>query len=67
MIVHAYGQAYIYEVRSVDYYVQPYDTSSIYKKEDYPWLTLITCRGYDEDNDSYYWRVVIRAIQTKIN
>ncbi len=53
VIVHAYGQAYIYEVRSIDNFVQPDDTSTVYKYEDYPWLTLITCRGYDEDNDSY--------------
>ncbi len=67
VIVHAYGQAHVYEVRSVERYVRPDDTSSVYLHEDYPWLTLITCRGYDEDSDSYRWRVVARAVQTKID
>jgi len=67
VIVQAYGQAYVYEVRSVDKYVRPSDTSSVYKHEDYPWLTLITCKGYDEESDSYDWRVVVRAVQTKID
>jgi len=67
VIVHAYGQSYVYEVRTVDNYVQPDDTSSVFKHEDYPWLTLITCRGYDEYSDSYDWRIVVRAVQTKIN
>ncbi|MCD4752584.1 MAG: sortase, partial [Anaerolineaceae bacterium] len=67
VIVHAYGQAYVYEVRTVERYVQPDDTSSVFKHEDYPWLTLITCMGYDEDSNSYRWRVVVRAIQTKTN
>jgi LPXTG-site transpeptidase (sortase) family protein len=64
--VHAYGQIYVYEVRSVDKYVEPEDTSAVYQHEDYPWLTLITCRDYDEQTNSYAWRVVVRAVQTKI-
>jgi len=67
VIVHACGQAYMYEVRTVEKYVRPGDTSSVFQHEDYPWLTLITCRGYDEESDSYKWRVVVRAVQTNIN
>jgi len=67
VIVHAYGQAYVYEVRSIDKYVRPEDTTSVFKHEDYPWLTLITCKGYDEDNDAYNWRVIVRAVQTQID
>jgi len=66
VIVHAYGQDYVYEVRTVEKYVQPDDTSSVFRHEDYPWLTLITCQGYDEDSDSYRWRIAVRAVQTKI-
>jgi LPXTG-site transpeptidase (sortase) family protein len=66
VIVHAYGQAYVYEVRTVEKYVQPDDTSSVFKHEDYPWLTLITCKGYDEDSDSYRWRVAVRAVQVDV-
>ena len=34
--------------------------------EDQAWLTLITCRGYDEPSDSYSYRVVTRAVLTKV-
>ena len=67
VIVHAYGQTYVYEVRTVEKYVKPDDTSSVFRHEDYPWLTLITCRGCDEDSDSYLWRIAVRAVQTKID
>jgi LPXTG-site transpeptidase (sortase) family protein len=67
LIVHAFGQSYIYEVREVERYIRPGDTSSVYRHEEYPWLTLITCKGYDEDNNSYRWRVIVRAVQTKID
>ena len=66
VIVHAYGQAYVYEVRTVDKYVEPNDTSYVFRHEEYPWLTLITCRGYDEESGSYRWRVAVRAVQIRI-
>ncbi len=66
VIVHAYGQAYVYEVRSIEQYVQPDDISSVIKHEDYPWLTLITCKGFNEEKNSYNWRVIVRTVQTKI-
>jgi len=66
VIVHAYGKAYVYEVRTVKNYVRPDDTSSVYEHEEYPWLTLITCKGYNEDSDSYRWRVTVRAVQVDV-
>ena len=66
VLVHAYGQVYVYEVRTVERYVHPGDTSSVYQHEDFPWLTLITCRDYDEESNSYGSRVVVRAVQTGI-
>jgi LPXTG-site transpeptidase (sortase) family protein len=64
VIVHAYGQSYIYEVRS-NQKVSP--TTSAFRHEELPWLTLITCQGYDETNDSYRYRILIRAVQVAIN
>jgi LPXTG-site transpeptidase (sortase) family protein len=58
--VHAYGQTYTYEVRQVSQ-VSPGDLS-VLKHEDKAWLTLITCRGFDEDRDTYTYRVVVRAV-----
>ncbi len=65
IIIHAWGQSYIYEVRSILDYVDPEDTSSL-EHEEYPWITLITCHGYDLESDSYNWRLVVRAVQVKI-
>ena len=38
----------------------------MYKVEDYPWLTLITYKGYDQEGDSYRWRVIVRAVQVDV-
>jgi len=61
IIVHAFGVAYTYEVRSVESLVSPRDTQAL-QHEDRPWLTLITCQGYDQASDSYRWRSVVRAV-----
>jgi LPXTG-site transpeptidase (sortase) family protein len=61
IIIHAWGQEYNYEVRTVDSQVNPASTAALTKHEDTPWLTLITCRGYDGKTGSYRWRTVVRA------
>jgi len=61
VIVHAGGAQYVYAVRSVEQ-VTPGDTAEMLKHEDLPWLTLVTCRGYDEASNSYLYRVLIRAV-----
>ena len=38
------------------------DDLSLLGHEEYPWLTLITCRGYDEAGNSYAYRVGVRAV-----
>jgi sortase (surface protein transpeptidase) len=35
---------------------------SILKHEDYPWITLITCQGYNETKNSYSYRTAVRAV-----
>lgn len=64
IIVHIFGQRQVYEVRMnrVD---MPDDISAL-KHEDQAWLTLITCRGYDETSDVYEYRIVTRAVLMKI-
>jgi LPXTG-site transpeptidase (sortase) family protein len=61
IIVHAFGQAYVYAVRELTL-VTPEAVSSAIKHEEYPWLTLITCKDYDEASNSYRTRVVVRAV-----
>jgi LPXTG-site transpeptidase (sortase) family protein len=60
IIVHSGGTDYVYEVRSVKR-VKPEDVSVMGHK-DYSWLTLITCQGYDEMEDTYRYRTVVQAV-----
>ena len=64
VVVHAWGQRYIYEVRSVER-VQP-DDLRILKHEELPWLTLLTCQGFDEAKGTYRWRLAVKAVQVKV-
>jgi LPXTG-site transpeptidase (sortase) family protein len=66
VIIHAFGQQYIYEIRTVKTRVNPTDTSSLNRHEDLPWLTLVTCNTYDEKTNTYRYRTVVRAVQVKI-
>ncbi|HMD88334.1 MAG TPA: sortase, partial [Anaerolineaceae bacterium] len=64
IVIRAWGQRYIYEVRSVKQ-VLPTDLS-ILGHEDLPVLTLLTCEGYDNSKGAYQYRLVVRAVQVKI-
>jgi len=65
VVVRAFGQNYIYEVRSVRTNVRP-DDADVITHEETPWLTLITCQGYDETTGGYRWRTVVRAALVKV-
>jgi LPXTG-site transpeptidase (sortase) family protein len=65
VIVHAWGGQYVYEVRQVTQ-VTPDAISSVIKHEDLTWLTLVTCRGYDQASNSYKYRVAVRAILVEV-
>ena len=60
VIIHAFGQKYIFEVRT-NAVVEP-DDNSVLKHEERPWLTLVTCKDYDEKTNAYRKRVVVRAV-----
>ena len=64
VIVHAFGQRYIYEVRT-NHIIMP-DNMSPLKHEEKAWLTLLTCKSYDESSDTYKYRIVTRAVQVKV-
>ena len=64
VILHAHGQRYIYAVRSVGL-VDPNDTSVLgHKNRD--WVTLITCKDYDETLGDYRYRVIVQAVLMKV-
>ena len=59
ILVHAYGSVYIYEVRQ-NRTISPNNTS-VLKHEEEAWLTLITCKTYNESTNSYARRIAVRA------
>lgn len=62
IIVHLFGQQYIYEVQN-SRMTRPYSTSFAFESmQDYSYLTLITCQGYIPFSDSYFFRRVVRAV-----
>ncbi|MDR3572311.1 MAG: sortase, partial [Anaerolineaceae bacterium] len=65
VIIHAFGQNYVYEVRSV-YTTSPQDTSA-FEHEDQPWVTLVTCKQYDASTGTYQLRTIVKAVLITIN
>ena len=65
VLVEGWGQRFIYEVRTVQTRVDPAD-AGVLAHENRPWLTLITCQGYDETSNSYRWRMVVRAVLVRV-
>jgi LPXTG-site transpeptidase (sortase) family protein len=65
IIVHAFGYEYVYEVRESKR-VTPDAVSSAIQHEKLPWLTLITCQGYDGASNDYKYRTIISAVEVEI-
>jgi LPXTG-site transpeptidase (sortase) family protein len=60
VILHAYGYRYVYEVRRVRE-VKPDDTSAL-RHEDRAWLSLLTCRYFNEKTGQYGARSLVQAV-----
>jgi len=60
VIIHAWGQRYIYEVQD-NSMVAP-DQLEVLNHEDLDWVTLITCQSFDPVSGKYRWRRVVRAV-----
>ena len=65
ILIHSHGQSYKYVVRTVK--LLSLENASHITHEEYDWLTLITCKDYDENSNSYLNRVVIRAVLVLIS
>ena len=65
IIISAWGQDYIYKVREINHWVNP-NNKQILEHKDHDWITLITCKGYDETRDVYWWRTVVQAVLVEI-
>lgn len=62
IIVHLFGQQYIYEVQN-SRMVRPFTTNFAFESmPEHSYLTLITCQGYVPFSDTYLFRRVVRAV-----
>lgn len=64
--LHIYGLNYVFEVREV-MTIQKDDIKTVMKHESTPWITLMTCQGYDDENKSYRSRILVRAALVKLD
>jgi sortase (surface protein transpeptidase) len=64
-VIHAYGQKYVFEVQTNT--LVDLDNTSMFKHEEKPWLTLLTCKDYDEKTNTYRKPVVVRAVLVKVD
>jgi LPXTG-site transpeptidase (sortase) family protein len=65
VIVRAYGFTYTFEVREM-LTVAPTDLKEALKHQEQPWITLVTCQGFNEETKSYSSRVLVRAVLVKV-
>jgi LPXTG-site transpeptidase (sortase) family protein len=65
IIVHAWNQQYVYEVREVKS-ISPNDSGYVFQHQDNAWLTLVTCQDYNAQTDQYAHRLVVRAVLVTI-
>jgi LPXTG-site transpeptidase (sortase) family protein len=66
IILHLYGEQYIFEVRSTHLSRPSAAGFAFQHLEDHSFLTLITCEGYNERTDSYGYRRVVRAVLVEL-
>ncbi len=66
IVIHEDGVRYVYDVRTVSNWTLPTDTRLVTRHEDFDWLTLITCQGFDDSSQTYRWRTVVRAILVSV-
>jgi len=64
ILIRTSTATYRYQVREVRR-VLPGDISAL-RHEERDWLTLITCQGYQEAQNRYQWRVVVRAVLIEV-
>jgi LPXTG-site transpeptidase (sortase) family protein len=64
VVLHAWGQRYIYEVRSVQRVAA--DDLSVLGHKELDWVTLLTCKGFDETSGTYQWRTAVQAVLVRV-
>ena len=64
VIIHAHGQRYVYQVRTKD--IVPPDDTSIFEHREEDWVTLLTCRTFDQATGQYLNRTIVEAVLIEI-
>ncbi len=64
--IHAFDQTYVYEVRENRLLSGLSGAASVFRHEDYDWVTLLTCEGYSERVDTYLFRRIVRAVLVEV-
>jgi LPXTG-site transpeptidase (sortase) family protein len=63
--VHAYGQVYVYQVQE-NKKISPTNISTVFKHEEYSWITLVTCEDYNAKSGLYQYRRMVRAVLVSV-
>jgi LPXTG-site transpeptidase (sortase) family protein len=61
LLIHAYGQTYVYEVRE-NRLLGTNDFDAVFKHEELDWVTLLTCEGFDPSTGQYSQRRMVSAV-----
>lgn len=64
--VHAFGQTYVYEVRENARLWGSNRVDKAFKSEEYDWVTLLTCEGYNPLTGEYLFRRIVRAVLVEV-
>ena len=62
--LQAWGQRYVYQVRNVQQVAA--EDMSVLGHKDEDWITLITCKGFDEESGEYQYRSVVQAVLMRV-
>jgi hypothetical protein len=38
----------------------------VFRHEEKPWVTLLTCQGYNETSGKYQYRIAVRAVLIRV-
>lgn len=63
--IRAWGQTYIFSVRNSEL-LDPNDLNALNTVDDYSWITLVTCEGYNEATGEYAYRRAVRAVLVEV-
>ncbi len=65
IIIHAWGQNYTFEVRKITIVDANSDFEFVH--EDFPWISLVTCKDYNETLGRYLNRLIVSAVLVDIS